>query len=218
METNEQNNRVTAADILKEVPITRKTLWLWQKKYNFFPDPTKEAHPGGKGIVGYYPAWVQERCKQVYALQKGGHTISMIKEILKKEAQEKSSKKILVVDDEKKFSMLLKKFFSKSGYIVEVAFDGLDAGLKAAHFQPAIILLDINLPGLNGLEVCKNLKNNPRTKNMTIIVISASLQYTEKAVLSAGGDMFVKKPVNFQNLLERCNDVITKNENIQVPN
>jgi len=68
---------VTAADILKVVPITRKTLWLWQKKYDFFPDPIKEAHPGGKGIVGYYPAWVQERCKQVYSLQKSGHTIAM---------------------------------------------------------------------------------------------------------------------------------------------
>ena len=64
--------RVTAADILKVVPITRKTLWLWQKKYKFFPDPVKEAHPGGKGIVGYYPAWVEERCKKVYALQKKG--------------------------------------------------------------------------------------------------------------------------------------------------
>ena len=217
MGTPDKNNRVTAADILKEVPITRKTLWLWQKKYNFFPDPVKEAHPGGKGIVGYYPAWVQERCKQVYALQKSGHTITMIKEILKKEAEEKSSKKILIVDDEKKFSILLKKFFVKADYLVEVAFDGLDAGLKAAHFQPAIILLDINLPGLNGLEVCKNLKNNPRTKNMTIIVISASLQYTEKEVMEAGGDMFVKKPVDFQGLLDKCNEIILKNENIKVP-
>jgi CheY-like chemotaxis protein len=214
---NNNNARVTAADILKVVPITRKTLWLWQKKYNFFPDPVKEAHPGGKGIVGYYPAWVQERCKQVYALQKSGHTIAMIKEILKKEAEDKSTKKVLIVDDEKKFATLLKKFFVKNDYIVEVAFDGLDAGLKAAHFQPAIILLDINLPGLNGLEVCKNLKNNPRTKNMTVLVISASLQYTEKAVVSAGGDMFFKKPVNFSELLEKCNEVIAQNEKITIP-
>lgn len=215
--SHNNNTRVTAADILKVVPITRKTLWLWQKKYNFFPDPVKEAHPGGKGIVGYYPAWVQERCKQVYALQKSGHTIAMIKEILKKEAEDKSTKKVLIVDDEKKFATLLKKFFAKNEYVVEVAFDGLDAGLKAAHFQPAIILLDINLPGLNGLEVCKNLKNNPRTKNMTVLVISASLQYTEKEVISAGGDMFFKKPVNFSELLEKCNEVIATNEKITIP-
>ena len=92
-------SRITAADILKVVPITRKTLWLWQKKYRFFPDPQKEGHPGGKGIVGYYPAWVEERCKRVYALQKKGYTISMIKEILEKEEKEKSTRKVLVVDD-----------------------------------------------------------------------------------------------------------------------
>ena len=114
-------DRVTAADILALVPITRKTLWLWQKKYKFFPDPQKEAHPKGKGIVGYYPAWVLERCKKVYALQKDGYKIAMIQEILHREAEEKSSKKILVVDDEKKFASLLKKFFNKNGYIVDVA-------------------------------------------------------------------------------------------------
>ena len=104
-------SRITAADILKVVPITRKTLWLWQKKYRFFPDPLKEGHPGGKGIVGYYPAWVEERCKQVYALQKKGYTIGMIKEILEKEEKEKSSRKFLIVDDEIKFCDLLKKYF-----------------------------------------------------------------------------------------------------------
>ena len=100
--------RITAADILKVVPITRKTLWLWQKKYRFFPDPS---HPSGKGIVGYYPAWVEERCKQVYALQKKGYTIAMIKEILEKEEKDKSSRKVLLVDDEIKFCNLLKKYF-----------------------------------------------------------------------------------------------------------
>ena len=207
-------DRVTAADILALVPITRKTLWLWQKKYKFFPDPQKEAHPKGKGIVGYYPAWVLERCKKVYGLQKDGYKIAMIQEILHREAEEKSSKKILVVDDEKKFASLLKKFFTKNGYIVDVAYNGLDAGLKAAHFHPAIILLDINLPGLNGLEVCRNFKNNPKTKNMAIIIISASLQYTEKAVLAAGGDMFLKKPVDFTALLEKCNSIIIHNEGL----
>ncbi len=159
-QNNNHDQRVTAADILSVVPITRKTLWLWQKKYNFFPDPTKEAHPGGKGIVGYYPSWVKDRCVRVYELQKSGHTIAMIKQILKKEAEEKSSKKILIVDDEKKFTNLAKRFFLKEGYIVEVAFNGLDAGLKAAHFQPAILLLDIHQPGLNGLDVCLYVKSN----------------------------------------------------------
>jgi DNA-binding response OmpR family regulator len=52
---------------------------------------------------------------------------------------------------------------------------------------------------------------------MTVLVISASLQYSEKAVIDAGGDMFFKKPVNFSELLEKCNDVIATNEQITVP-
>ena len=201
------SKKVTAADILKEVPITRKTLWLWQKKYQFFPDPEKVAHPGGKGIVGYYPAWVKERCKRVYALQKSGYTIMMIREILQKETEEQTARKILIVDDEKKFTNLMKKFLVKKGYQVEVAYDGLNAGLKAAEFKPAIILLDIHLPGLNGLEVCKHLKSNPQTQNTRILVISASLQYTDEDVRQAGGDGFLKKPVNLQEVGERCDQL-----------
>jgi hypothetical protein len=67
--------RITAADILKIVPNNTQNPLVVAKKYRFFPAPLKEGHPGGKGVAGYYPAWVEERCKQVYALQKKGYTI-----------------------------------------------------------------------------------------------------------------------------------------------
>ena len=70
----------------------------------------------------------------------------MIKEILQQEEEKQSIRKILIVDDEKKFSNLLKKFFEKNNYVIEMAFDGWDAGLKAAQFMPSIIVLDIALP------------------------------------------------------------------------
>lgn len=206
-------SRVTAADILKVVPITRKTLWLWQKKYKFFPDPVKEAHPGGKGIVGYYPAWVEERCKKVYALQKKGYTISMIQEILQQEKENQSARKILIVDDEKKFSNLLKKFFEKNNFVVELAFDGWDAGLKAAQFMPAIIILDIALPGINGMEVCKNLKDNSKTANIKVIAISGDLRHSEKVILDAGAEIYFTKPVDFDTLLTVCNEFVGQVEN-----
>ena len=205
-------SRITAADILKVVPITRKTLWLWQKKYKFFPDPAKEAHPGGKGIVGYYPAWVEERCKKVYALQKKGYTISMIKEILQQEKENQSVRKILIVDDEKKFSNLLKKFFDKNNFVTELAFDGWDAGLKAAQFMPSIIILDIALPGINGMEVCKNLKENSKTANIKVIAISGDLRHSEKVILDAGADIYFTKPVDFDTLLTVCNEFIDQVE------
>lgn len=201
-------SRITASDILKVVPITRKTLWLWQKKYRFFPDPEKEAHPGGKGIVGYYPLWVKERCQKVYSLQQKGYTIAMIQEYLKQELEEKSSKKILVVDDEKKFAVLLKKILVKKGYVVEMAHDGWDAGLKAAQFMPSLLILDINLPGVNGVEICKNLKSNPKTRNIQIITITADINYPEQDVLAAGADLYFTKPVDLNILLEECDKII----------
>jgi CheY-like chemotaxis protein len=193
--------RVTAADILKVVPITRKTLWLWQKKYCFFPNPVKEGHPGGKGIVGYYPAWVEERCKKVYALQKKGYTILMIKEIIEKDEQEKSTRKILVVDKERKFCDLLKKIFQKNDFLVETAYDGWEAGKKVVQFKPTIIILDMTLPGLNGLDVCKDIRYHELTKNILIIAISGDLRYTETEVLNSGANAFFSKPVNLENLL-----------------
>ena len=175
-------SRITAADILKVVPITRKTLWLWQKKYRFFPDPQKEGHPGGKGIVGYYPAWVEERCKQVYALQKKRYTISMIQEILEKEKKDKSTRKVLVVDDEVKFCDLLKKIFQKNNFLVETAYDVWEAGKKAA---------------------------DSRTEKIKVITISGDLRYSESEVLEAGANSFFTKPVNFEILLSLCNDFVT---------
>lgn len=207
-----KNNRVTASEILKVVPITRKTLWLWQKKYLFFPDPVKEAHPGGKGIVGYYPSWVEERCKKIYSLQKKGYTINMIKEILKKEEDQKTGRKVLIVDDEKKFCALLKKFFQGNKFVAEVALDGFDAGFKAREFMPSIIVLDITLPGINGIEVCKNLKSNQSTSGIKIIAISGDLHYTESEIQGAGADMFFTKPVNFETLLKVCNDFVRPRE------
>ena len=200
--------RVTAADILKVVPITRKTLWLWQKKYCFFPNPVKEGHPGGKGIIGYYPAWVEERCKKVYALQKKGYTISMIKVILEKEEQEKSNRKVLVVDKEKKFCDLLKKIFQKNDFLVETAYDGWETGKKVVQFQPTIIILDMTLPGLNGIDVCKDIRYHELTKNILIIAISEDLRYTEAEVIESGANVFFSKPVNFENLLLLCREFL----------
>ncbi|MDP6625539.1 MAG: response regulator [Nitrospinota bacterium] len=207
-----KNNRVTASDILNVVPITRKTLWLWQKNYKFFPDPVKEAHPGGKGIVGYYPAWVEERCKKVYALQKKGCTIGMIKDILQKEKEQKSGRKILIVDDEKKFCMLLKKFFQDNDFVAEVAMDGFEAGFKAREFLPTIILLDITLPGINGIEVCRSLKNNEDTTAIKVIAMSGDLRYTEGEVVNSGAEMFLPKPIEFESLLKICNDMVASDE------
>ena len=132
----------------------------------------------------------------------------MIKEILEKEEKEKSSRKVLIVDDEIKFCDLLKKIFLNNDFIVETSYDGWEAGKKADQFQPAIMILDITLPGINGLDVCKVLRSVDNTKNIKIIAISGDLRYTETEVLGAGANTFFTKPVNFENLLSLCNEFL----------
>jgi len=66
------------------------------------------------------------------------------------------------------------------------------------------MILDITLPGINGLEVCKVLRSDDKTKNINIIAISEGMRYTETEVLGAGANSFFTKPVNFENLLSLC--------------
>ena len=209
--------KVTAAEILKIIPITRKTLWLWQKKYKFFPDPIKQLHPDGKGMVGYYPEWVKERCIKVYNLQKKGYTVPIINEILKEEEQTQSTKKVLIIDNQKKLSNLLKKIFIKNQYFVETAYDALDVGLKVSSFMPSIIILDGTIPGINCIDVCRRLKSDSKTRNIRVVIISDNLKHTDRAIMEAGAEILLKKPLDPENLLRECDRLITQRKGFNDP-
>ena len=77
------------------------------------------------------------------------------------------------------------------------------------------MILDITLPAINGLEVCKALRSDDKTKNIKIIAISGSLSYTEAEVLSAGANSFFTKPVNFRNLLSLCNEFLEEPDTLK---
>jgi DNA-binding response OmpR family regulator len=77
------------------------------------------------------------------------------------------------------------------------------------------MILDLTLPGINGLEVCKVLRSNDKTKNIKIIAISGNLRYTKTEVLGAGANSFFTKPVNFENLLSLCNEFLEEPETLK---
>jgi DNA-binding response OmpR family regulator len=111
-------------------------------------------------------------------------------------------KKILVVDDEKPIYAYLQRKFTKLGYTTLTAEDGEDAIEKAFSNLPDIILMDVKLPKLSGIEVCKKLKSDNRTKNIPIIILSAKAQSSEiKKGLEAGADKYLCKPVGFPDIL-----------------
>ena len=112
-------------------------------------------------------------------------------------------KKILVVDDEKPIHSYLQRKLSKLGYSVYIAEDGEEALTQAFSLLPDIILLDIKLPKLNGIEVCKRLKSDDTTKQIPVIMLSAKAQSEEIAEgLRAGADKYLCKPISFPDILE----------------
>lgn len=109
--------------------------------------------------------------------------------------------KILVIDDEPAILTLISAYLKPEGYEVFTASDGL-AGLKAARaFHPDLLLLDIMLPGMDGLEILARLR---RESNVYIILLTARTEETDKIVgLSVGADDYVTKPFSPRELVAR---------------
>lgn len=113
---------------------------------------------------------------------------------------------ILVVDDNPKNLQILSSILYKEGYTVLFASNGKQALDMAQNQSPDLILLDINLPDLDGFEVCKQLKQNPLTKDIPIMFITGRIE-TEDIVLGfkVGAVDYITKPFNIVELLSRVN-------------
>lgn len=113
-----------------------------------------------------------------------------------------ASMKILIVDDETPISSYLERKLSKLGYEVMVAEDGEQAVSKAEEFAPDLVLLDVKLPKLNGIQVCERLRSKERFKNTRIFILSAKAQSEEiKSGLDAGANKYLCKPISFPDIL-----------------
>jgi CheY-like chemotaxis protein len=107
----------------------------------------------------------------------------------------KSMKKILIIEDEKNIILLLKMFLEHDGFEVFTAGNGFDGIKIAQESNPDLILLDIVLPGINGYLVCKNLKEDEKTKDIPIIVISARTSKDDiEKIFSFGAQYYIAKP------------------------
>ncbi len=110
-------------------------------------------------------------------------------------------KKILIVDDDPDIRTLVKSYLSKSDYDVAEARDGFTGMGKVAENAPDLVLLDINMPGMDGLEVCKKLRSDP--KNIFAIIMLTADEESEVAGLESGADDYIVKPFRRGGLLAR---------------
>lgn len=103
---------------------------------------------------------------------------------------------LLVVDDEPEINKLVARIFEKRGYRVISAADGADALASVERERPDLIILDLNLPRIDGWEVCRRLKSSPATNRIPIIMLTAAHANVDDAHigLGLGADEYVAKP------------------------
>ncbi|PJI09314.1 MULTISPECIES: response regulator transcription factor [Clostridium] len=110
---------------------------------------------------------------------------------------------ILVVDDEESIVEFLKMGLEGEGYTVSTAFSGTEAMVSAEKLKPDLIILDVMLPGINGYEVCSQIK---KTSSVPIIMLTAKDGIEDKVIgLDLGADDYMIKPFSFKELLARIN-------------
>ncbi|HLB70070.1 MAG: response regulator [Candidatus Methanoperedens sp.] len=116
--------------------------------------------------------------------------------------------KILVVDDEQLNVELFEGILSKE-YDIVTALSGIDALVKVEKTVPDLILLDIMMPNMNGYAVCKQLKGNPRTMHIPIVMVTALKEREDKIkAIEAGADDFLSKPIDMYELNARVKSLL----------
>jgi CheY-like chemotaxis protein len=117
--------------------------------------------------------------------------------------------KILIADDEIYMIRLLEMTFKKGGYRVVSCRDGHEALAMAVTEQPQLIVLDIMMPGLDGLGTLRQLKNNPATRDIPVVVLSAKGQALTKVEAEfAGAVLFLAKPFSPNQLLGETQKIL----------
>jgi len=116
--------------------------------------------------------------------------------------------KVLVVDDDEKIIKVLVSYLTKEGYMTETAMDGKSAVEKARQWQPDIVLLDVMLPELDGLGVCKKIR---RDSDVPIIMLTARDAETDRIIgLEIGADDYVTKPFSPRELIARIRAILRR--------
>ncbi len=127
--------------------------------------------------------------------------------------QEHKKTKILIVDDEKLISKAFSDHFEREGYEIETAFDGEEGIDKAKEFMPDLILLDIIMPKMDGISALKELKKDPATKQIPVIILTNLPdipKYVDEARKAGSSDYLIKADYGLKELEEKVNKAMER--------
>jgi len=126
-----------------------------------------------------------------------------------------TQKTILVVEDEKDIQQLVKLYLEKEGFRVVTAMTGLDGIKQVAQEKPDLVVLDLMLPEMNGLDVCKRIRANTETAMLPIIMLTAKAEESDTVIgLELGADDYVTKPFSPKALTARVKALLRRIERI----
>ncbi|MEI6882156.1 MAG: DNA-binding response regulator [Bacteroidetes bacterium] len=124
--------------------------------------------------------------------------------------------KVLVVDDENDILEFIQYNLKKEGYDVYLAHNGQEAIDIGHKIKPDLILLDVMMPVMDGIEACKQMKSDPDFANTFIVFLTArSEEYSEIAGFQAGADDYISKPIKPRVLVTRLNAILRRKEKVQ---
>lgn len=155
--------------------------------------------------------WAQKGLLEAHTTA-GGHR-RFSREVIEAFARERGiqlphdQQRLLIVDDNRELNAYLAALFGAHVPDLEIssAYDGFDAGRQVQARKPTVVLLDIMMPGIDGIEVCRSLKEDPETAGIRVVAMTG--YYTpelEKKILAAGASVLLKKPFSSEEVLREC--------------
>ncbi|MDX1688671.1 MAG: response regulator [Candidatus Promineifilaceae bacterium] len=129
---------------------------------------------------------------------------------------EKASEKILIVDDDPQLVQLIGYTLYSEGYQTVVAHSGEEALQLVGREQPDLVILDVMMPGMSGIEVCDILREDPETTNLPIIILSARTQVPHRIEgLQAGADEYLTKPISLKEMVARVDALLERTRRLR---
>src|SRR5688572_15409410 len=118
---------------------------------------------------------------------------------------------VLIVDDEPSIRRMLERSFQKAGFIARTVNDGEGALSEIAAERPDLVILDLNMPGISGRDVCREIRLSPASEGLAIIIVTGRpAEGLPKVLLDQGADDYVSKPFDLDELIARANAVLRR--------